>query len=231
MSRGALQTAPGLAADAPGQDRRAGYLGSPRRQALSLRILRRREVAGPAFRASAGTRIAISREVPVYRNRRVVLLLGLGLMGCDGSTNSPEGSTTPPCPSLGACECMAASDRCTSRVEACWCPSGCDPQIVCICGGGEFLACEDKPAVGACSSQLAAVETKCASNSFVSFIGELCTSAPDPSCVAGCLADLKSTGSCSEIDCGFCPVCDCAAPARPSPFAACLASCNQTASR
>jgi hypothetical protein len=113
-----------------------------------------------------------------------------------------------------------------ARTEACWCPSECNPQIACVCGGGQFLGCEDKVVVAACTTQLAAVQAKCANQSFVQYIGDLCTAARNPSCVSGCLANLATGGSCTEIDCGFCPVCDCAQPVTASPFAACLAGCT-----
>ena len=147
-----------------------------------------------------------------------------GTTGAAGTTGT--GGTTGACASLGACACMQASDRCAARTEACWCPSECDPQIVCICGGGRFLACEDKPVVPGCADALTAVQAKCAGQAFVSFISGACSTAINPTCVAGCLAKLNSTGSCSEIDCSFCTVCDCAAPAMPSPFAACLQTCR-----
>ena len=161
----------------------------------------------------------------------VALLIGLGLAaGCGTGTlgGGPDGGGPPintACSALGACACMAASDRCVSRTEACWCPSECAPEIVCVCGGGQFLACEDKAPPTApttyCLSELAFVKQYCASQPFVGYLTDLC-SAPNPMCVGNCLANL---GSCSEIDCGFCPVCDCAAPATRSPFAACLESC------
>ena len=129
---------------------------------------------------------------------------------------------------MNGCECLAASDRCTPRSEACWCPTECFPggAIECVCGGGRFLACEDSQIAAACASELAAVQTKCAGQPFVQYIGTLCSAATNPDCVAACLAQLNTAGSCTEIDCGFCPVCDCAAPATASPFAQCLASCN-----
>ena len=163
-----------------------------------------------------------------HRKRIGLFLTVLGLLaGCGGSLkgNDPDGSTTGACASLGACECMAASDRCSARTQACYCPTSCDPNIACICGGGLFLACDDKAVSASCVTALAAVQTKCAGQSFVQYIGGVCSSGSDPTCVAGCLAKLNSTGSCAEIDCGFCPVCDCAAPATPSPFAACLRTC------
>jgi len=162
-------------------------------------------------------------------NRTGPALLVLGLLGCGGSLkgNGPDGSTpSGPCAALGACECYAASDRCVGRTEACWCPSACDPTIDCICGGGRFLACDDKAVFASCTTALAAVQAKCAGQSFVQYIGGVCSSGSDPTCVAGCLANLNSTGSCSEIDCAFCPVCDCGAFTTPNPFRACLATCT-----
>src|SRR4029078_5477600 len=71
------------------------------------------------------------------RKKVAVLWLGAVLLGCGGSlskTGGPDGATTTvPCTAMGACECMAASDRCAPGTEACWCPSECDPQIACIC--------------------------------------------------------------------------------------------------
>jgi hypothetical protein len=159
------------------------------------------------------------------------LLVALGFLGCGGSLKGnpgPDGSTSPgACSSLGACECMAASDRCVSRTEACWCPSECDSNIVCVCGGGRFLGCEDKNIVNVCSDWLAAVQAKCAGQPFVQYIDSICVNTVgDPLCTAGCLANLENTGSCSEIDCSFCPVCDCAPPATRSTFAACLQACR-----
>ena len=157
----------------------------------------------------------------------VALVIGLGLAaGCgSGTLGGPDGGGPPSngCAALGACGCMAASDRCVSRTEACWCPSECAPEIVCICGGGRFLACEDKAPTTAmaCSTELARVQQACAMQPFVNYIGDLC-STRDPTCVAGCLQNL---GSCSNIDCRFCTVCDCAEPIGPNPFAECLASC------
>jgi hypothetical protein len=159
-----------------------------------------------------------------------VLSLTIGLAACGGSLHpgsGPDASTTIPCAAMGACECMAASDRCAPRTEACWCPSECNPQIACICGGGQFLACEDRSVVTVCSEWLTAVQSKCAGQPFVQYLDSLCVETrADPICTAGCLANLKDFGSCAEIDCSFCPVCDCAEPATPSPFAACLQACR-----
>jgi len=81
--------------------------------------------------------------------------------------------------------------------------------------------------VTVCSDWLTAVQSKCAGQPFVQYVDSLCVQTNrDPICTAACLANLQNTGSCSEIDCSFCPVCDCAAPATPSPFAACLQACQ-----
>jgi hypothetical protein len=156
--------------------------------------------------------------------------LGALLLGCGGSLSKtgPDGATTTvPCTAMGACECRAASDRCAPRTEACWCPSECDPQIACVCGGGKFVACEDRAVINICADWLSAVQAKCAGQSFVQYIGDLCTgTAGDALCISSCLANLKETGSCSEIDCSFCPVCDCAGLAPVSPFASCLQACR-----
>jgi len=126
---------------------------------------------------------------------------------------------------------MAASERCVASTEPCWCPSECDPNIACICGGGRFLGCQERTTTTtACSTALAAVQAKCAGQPNVQYIGGLCTltatsiPAASPTCVAQCLSNLATSGSCSEIDCYFCPNCDCAPPA-PSPFRDCLAAC------
>ncbi len=138
------------------------------------------------------------------RHQVVVLALATALLGCGGSLNKTgDGSTTTACSSLGACECMA-SDRCAPRTEACWCPSECNPQIACVCGGGQFLACEERSVVTVCSDWLTAVQSKCAGQPFVQYIGYLCCSRPATRlCAAACLANLKDNGSCSEIDCSF----------------------------
>jgi hypothetical protein len=161
-------------------------------------------------------------------SRQFVAFALAALLGCGGSLNKNDGgSTGTPCSSLGACECMAASDRCVARTEACWCPSECNPQIACICGGGQFLACDDRTWVNICSEWLTAVQSQCAGQSFVQYIGGLCTdTATAASCITNCLSNLQTTGSCAEIDCSFCPVCDCAAPAMPSRFAACVQACR-----
>jgi hypothetical protein len=164
------------------------------------------------------------------RKRIGLVLVVFGLLaGCGGTitgSGGPDGATTTvPCSAMGACECLEASDRCAARTEACWCPSECSPLIDCICGGGKFLACENRSVSTACSNELTAVQTKCAGQAFVQFIGGICSSGSDPTCVAGCLAKLNGTGSCSEIDCSFCLSCLCPLPATPSPFAACLKTC------
>jgi hypothetical protein len=94
-------------------------------------------------------------------------------------------------------------------------------------GGGQVVHVAHK-ARAACANELTAVRVKCADQAFIQYIGDLCTNAAyDPTCVAGCLANLKTRGSCSEIDCYFCPVCDCAPPVAASPFRACLQTCAQ----
>ena len=178
------------------------------------------------------------------------LLLAMTLAGCGGSimgngpmtgqgaqTGTGQGgqggqggaTTTIPCAAMGQCECWAASDRCTAHTEACWCPSECAAPgtgIDCICGGGRFLACQESSVVTPCLNELTAVQAKCASQPFVQYIAGICTNTRyDPTCVAACLADLKTTGVCTEIDCYFCPVCDCAVPTMPSPFRDCLTAC------
>ena len=79
--------------------------------------------------------------------------------------------------------------------------------------------------IAACTTELTAVLAKCANQPFVQDIDDICATQGNPTCVAACLAKLNATGSCSEIDCSFCPICDCAGPATPSPFAACLQAC------
>jgi hypothetical protein len=153
-----------------------------------------------------------------------------GSTGGSGGTTGVAGTTgtggSAPCSELGGCDCIAAFDRCTPRSEACWCPTECYPgaPIDCVCGGGKFLACEDKVVVPTCATELAAVQAKCVGQAFVRDLSALCDAAVNPTCVATCLANLNSTGSCSEIDCSFCQACDCAA-APPSPFATCIRAC------
>jgi hypothetical protein len=93
-----------------------------------------------------------------------------------------------------------------------------------VCGGGQFLACEEKDIVAVCANWLSTVQAKCAGQAFVADLSGLCDAALNPLCVSGCLANLSATGSCSEIDCSFCQACDCA-PMTPSPFATCLRAC------
>jgi hypothetical protein len=127
---------------------------------------------------------------------------------------------------MSACDCIAAAPRCAPRAEACWCPTECYPgaPIDCICGGGHFLGCEEQPVLAACAAAQAAVQTKCAGQPFVQYAAALCSNSPDPACATACLNALNDTGSCSEIDCGFCTTCDCLSTP-PSPFALCLATC------
>ena len=153
-----------------------------------------------------------------------IALLAAALLGCGGSLNKgPDGSTSGACSTLGACECIAANDRCSARTEACWCPSECNPNIACVCGGGRFLACEEKAAAGTCGAELARVQTMCAGMAFAGQIDALCTA--DPNCIQGCLAQLTTAASCAQIDCSFCLACDCAPPMTPSPFRNCVSQC------
>ena len=169
--------------------------------------------------------------------RTGILALAAALIGCGGSlpgTGGPGaggatgGTSGPPplvCAALGACECMSASDRCAARTEACWCPSECNPNIRCICGGGQFLACEDKVVATDCDTALARVQTLCAGMAFVSSIGGICNQV-NPTCIAGCLDQLATVQSCSQIDCSFCETCDCAGPVTPSAFRTCVTGCS-----
>ena len=111
------------------------------------------------------------------------------------------------------------------RTEACWCPSVCDPAIVCVCGGGQFLGCEDKRAAGTCSAEVARVKSLCAGKPFVQYLDEgQCTASAD--CVADCFAaNIVNADTCAQIDCYFCPVCDCAPPP-PSPLRNCIDACR-----
>jgi hypothetical protein len=168
------------------------------------------------------------------RQAAVALSLGAALLGCGGSlkgNNNPDGATTTiPCEAMGACECMAASDRCAPSTEPCWCPSECNSQIACVCGGGRFLSCQERTVITACTNELAAVQAKCANHAFVRYIDAICVyTNADPNCTAACLAQLNATGSCSEIDCRFCTACDCAVPTTPSRFADCLQACRSPA--
>lgn len=169
---------------------------------------------------------SLGRVVRAIRNVVTVGFLLVGLVACDSGprTNGGlDGSASGACASLGECDCMAATDRCTPRTEACWCPSICDPNVSCVCGGGRFLGCQDNDLVAVCTGWLTEVQAKCAGR--IPDIGTLCSDAPNPFCVAQCLANLKSSGMCSEIDCRFCPTCDCDPPTATSPFADCVAAC------
>lgn len=74
-----------------------------------------------------------------------------------------------------------------------------------------------------CETELARVQTLCAGNAFSQSIGGLCASNAD--CVATCLADnIVNVDTCAQIDCYFCPVCDCD-PRPPTPLRTCLATC------
>jgi len=164
------------------------------------------------------------------------LAIAAGIVGCGGSITGTGpmtgqggqggGTTTIPCAAMDACACMAASDRCTAQKEDCWCPSECDPQIQCICGGGRFLGCEDRSVIAPCMTALAAVQAKCAGQPFLQYLEPICVwTNRDPACTTACLRTLNASGSCAEIDCSFCQTCDCAGPAMPSPLAACLQAC------
>ena len=161
----------------------------------------------------------------------VVVGCGGSIMGNNPGPGTGQGgqggaTTTLPCSAMGACECLH-SDRCTPRSEACWCPGECYPgaAIDCICGGGRFLACEESAVVASCASELRSVQDKCANQSNLQWIAQICTTSTDVACVAACLSNLKTGGACSEIDCRFCPVCDCAVPSIVNPFASCIQAC------
>ena len=165
--------------------------------------------------------------------RIVSLVIGLGLAaGCGGGTlgggvadGGPDAAApnNAACSTLDECACYAAIDRCQPQVEACWCPDMCAP-IDCICGGGRFLGCEVKAATTTmtCSVEAARVQQACAGNQYVGLIAEQCSSRY-PTCVADCLANL---GSCDEINCYLCELCDCAGPPTPSALNICISNCN-----
>jgi len=163
--------------------------------------------------------------MPASRNTIGMALLAAALFGCGGSLNKgPDGSTGGACSTLGACECMAASDRCSARTEACWCPSECSPNIACICGGGRFLACQDKTAAVSCDAQVTRVKSMCAGMGFIDVIDNFCVN--NPTCSAQCLSALTTTQSCAQFGCRFCVACDCAPPVTPNPLADCLRACD-----
>ena len=157
----------------------------------------------------------------MHRNLLLALTVGT-LIGCGGGHTGPTPSTA--CAVLDECACYAASDRCTMRTEACWCPSVCDSKIACVCGGGQFLGCEDKAAATACDAEMARVQTLCAGQPFVGEIGSLCAS--NGSCIAGCLAQLSTVDTCAQIDCSFCLACDCLPPSMSSQLHTCVNNCN-----
>jgi len=155
----------------------------------------------------------------------------LGLIGCGGSikgTGGPDGSTpTAACSSLSVCDCWDASDRCQMQTTSCWCPNECNPQIECLCGGGQFIGCEDKTAATGCDAELARVQTLCSAQPFTSFLSNICSS--NSTCIAGCLSQLATADTCTQIDCSFCTTCDCLLPSTPSAFRACVDNCNSVA--
>lgn len=163
----------------------------------------------------------------IAANRIGALLVALAVAGCGGSLGGKQDGGTSPCSAVAACECLQ-SDRCAPRSEACWCPTECYPgaAVDCKCGGGRFLSCEERATVAACASELSAVQTKCAGQSNVQWIADICSTSADAACVAACLSNLETGGACSEIDCRFCALCDCAAPAVPSPFGDCVRACT-----
>ena len=170
--------------------------------------------------------------MPDVRSRVAAVFLMLALSGCSGNLNGPGGPdagsevhpTPALCSSLGACACYAAGERCAMRTEACWCPSECDPNIVCVCGGGQFLGCEDRAPAGTCDAELARVQTLCVGQPFVSFLSGLC--ATNPTCMMGCLQQLGAVDSCTQIDCSFCTACDCLSPSPPSALGVCVNNCS-----
>jgi hypothetical protein len=159
-----------------------------------------------------------------------VLSVLLGLAGCGGSLNTnrgPDGTTTSPCFQMGACECMAASDRCEGVAEPCWCPSECDPNIACVCGGGKFLECHDRPPPYDCDRQFQRVSSLCSGTPFVKELGGLCVINPD--CMGQCMSALTTTESCAQIDCSFCSAaCDCTLQSMPSALRTCVEMCWAT---
>jgi hypothetical protein len=166
------------------------------------------------------------------RSRAAVLALLVALAGCSGSLSGQGGPDAGPdvhptpalCSSLSACACYTNSDRCTMRTEACWCPSECDPNIACVCGGGQFLGCQDKATARACDAESARVQTLCAGRPFTSFLAGICST--DPTCMAACLQQLETVDSCTQIDCSFCTTCDCLSPSTPSPLRICINNCS-----
>ena len=159
------------------------------------------------------------------RRRIGIAAFAASLLGCGCSLNQPGANGSGACAAKTACECLAARDFCESRTEACWCPSECDPNSACTCGGGRFLACEEAGAAWTrCDRQATRVTSLCAGTEFVGSVYGLCVS--NPNCTAQCLSALTTTQSCAQIDCSFCDVgCDCLLPAMPSAFRTCLIGC------
>jgi hypothetical protein len=154
-----------------------------------------------------------------FRTQLGLFLVAVGLLGCGGDAKAP-------CYSLGACACMAQSDRCETLTEACWCPSVCDSKISCVCGGGKFIACQDRPPPNDCYTQATRVTSLCAGTPFVDDIPWLCGSTFNPLCMGQCMSALTTTESCAQIDCSFClSGCDCMPPSMPSAFRTCVESC------
>jgi hypothetical protein len=167
--------------------------------------------------------------MPIQRALVGVFFIALALAGCGGAlkgNGGPDGSTDSTCALLGACDCLAAGDRCVARSTECWCPSACYPgaPVDCFCSGGAFVACEDNSAAIACAGQLGRVQSLCAGQPFVGSIDNIC--ATNPTCMAGCLGQLGTAASCSQIDCSFCLTCDCAPPTMASALRACVTNCS-----
>jgi hypothetical protein len=156
--------------------------------------------------------------------RRIgIAAFAAGLLGCTLDKIGPRNSTG--CATMTACECLAASEHCESRTEGCWCPSECDPNISCVCGGGRFLACEERGAAwDRCDAQATRVLSLCAGTEFLDAVGSLCST--NPNCMTQCLGTLATPQSCAQIDCSFCSAgCDCPLPAMSSALRTCVVGC------
>lgn len=89
--------------------------------------------------------------------RWLLLTCSLALAACGGKVEVALGESSsssggggggggaPDCATLDVCACQKAP-ACQASFDGCHCPSdfGCDPEVVCACGGGAFLGCSAK---------------------------------------------------------------------------------------
>lgn len=144
------------------------------------------------------------------------------------------------CIGKASCDCRT-SPACQPIGTVCYCPTECG--IDCVCGGGSYLGCA--PKASGCASTVACrpagrpgpqdqrgcfdcvypatCETAAASlrdgcpGKRTMLTALSCDKAPE--CVTRC---INAVNSCSDIGCGFCAACGCAAL---GPFEQCVLAC------